>query len=154
MRDIRFRAFDKEKGIMIYEYEQSIGKIYNLPLGSSLRDCLFIIGLRDETLMQFAGVHDKNGREIYEGDIVYMNDGYEKAVVKFGKYTRVVDFYDHSNGQSIPKFSYQYSNIGFYLDKYYSFDARIESLPITYLELHSHQVVGTIYEHPNLLEST
>jgi uncharacterized phage protein (TIGR01671 family) len=85
MRDIRFRAFDKEKNIMIYDYDQSIGDIYNLTLGSSLREWLLHIGLINETLMQFTGLHDKHNKPIYESDIVKYRDydGYKTMLIEW-----------------------------------------------------------------------
>jgi hypothetical protein len=57
-RQIKFRAWDTERKIMLPSW--SIWKI-------NLIDCDFACNL---ILMQFTGLYDKNGKEIYEGDKV------------------------------------------------------------------------------------
>jgi hypothetical protein len=49
MREIKFRAWDKETKTMQY----NVSFLYN-----------------NAEIMQFTGILDKNGKEIYEGDIV------------------------------------------------------------------------------------
>lgn len=63
-REIKFRAWDKKKGVMFIPY------IINPGLKSVMfRNRNYRYPLQCE-LMQFTGLHDCNGVEIYEGDIV------------------------------------------------------------------------------------
>ncbi len=70
MREIKFRAWDK------------IGKIM-IPV--SRLD--FPLSEKREILMQFTGLLDKNGKEIYEGDIVSWNDKKARVIFSNGKFT-------------------------------------------------------------------
>ncbi len=80
MREIKFRAWHKKYKLMIYiptMNEFSDGIIY--PSCYDIRDCI---------LMQYTGLKDKNGKEIYEGDILdneekvkYINGGFDPFCV-------------------------------------------------------------------------
>lgn len=66
MREIKFRAWDYYSG-MNYNPTVSDGT----DGGETSRVCLnSAIGDVDFVLMQYTGLKDKNGKEIYEGDIV------------------------------------------------------------------------------------
>ena len=62
MREIKFRAWHKD-GEMFYK----------VPLNSVGQHARYG---EDATLMQYTGLHDKNGKEIYEGDIVNILPNY------------------------------------------------------------------------------
>ena len=71
MRELKFRAWDKEELEMI-----SPDKLLTLYNNRFLNEIL--VSDKKVTLMQYTGLKDRNGVEIYEGDIVQVSgsDGY------------------------------------------------------------------------------
>jgi len=60
MREIKFRAYGGSKKIIPWEY---LKKFYVVTIFPNTKDNTY-------HLMQYTGLKDKNGKEIYEGDIV------------------------------------------------------------------------------------
>jgi hypothetical protein len=110
MRKIKFRAWDKGKMIE--------------PMGLLMRDApQWLDKLSSEAiLMQYTGLHDKNGKEIYEGDVV-------KAWIDFGP-----------GGEGERTFIVSITPFGTNIQEW---NYKEQMLP---------EVIGNIYENPELVE--
>jgi hypothetical protein len=132
MREIKFRAwivrgdyphkmwrFDVRWG----NYKHGDGWIGMLPWGWYEDERLrFQVDPEDCELMQFTGLLDKQGKEIYEGDILKLKDGFPFEPIITVSY-------------EAPKFIFR------------------SNTHELYQETSAMEVIGNIYENPELLEA-
>lgn len=133
MREIKFRAWDKEK------------KEMRLDVTSFENECWTDIGMAGEhgeiehfEIMEYTSFKDINGVEICEGDILENNGDNFNAVVEYRIDCETPGFYGIERK---PK----YARARYYEKK----DGRIHTIPhLTCLP----KVIGNIYENPELLD--
>lgn len=135
MREIKFRAWNGErmKEVLTWGFNE---KFIRTPKESSPE--------QDFKIMQYTGLKDKNGKEIYEGDVVeyqYLNtleQEVRKAEVKLlsiGDVNRNITAY----------YPFCYSISGSYKER----DREITECYLT--PANDCEVIGNIYENPELL---
>lgn len=83
--------------------------------------------------LRSTGIKDKNGKEIFEGDLI-TDTGVFNSIVKYGKWVYEEDFGAKSK------------SVGFYLDKSYEDSPWYENLNYDYISS-KYEVVGNIYEN-------
>jgi len=92
MREIKFRIWEERNKKMWEPFDL---RIY-MGMAEYAQEDIQPAGSENRILMQYTNLKDKNGKEIYEGDIVNGTD----TDIKFGrKYTKMkIDFYNGEFG--------------------------------------------------------
>ena len=118
MREIKFRCWYDKKMHKVVDIDFAYEKI-NL-FGAD------IINFKDGELMQYTGLKDKNGKEIYEGDIIQILGGeYEQG------------FYEWNEKVQIKDLIYDGYNL---------------MMTISQIGNKAIEIIGNIYDNPELLE--
>lgn len=165
-REIKFRAWDKINKKMVYNV--GIGpdgklspnaEIYASSWKVNQNALDFFRGIEQlfEEPQQFTGLHDKNGKEIYEGDVLGLNElpipgkqtSFGQAIVKFGDYSYLgIEYGSDGYGYYVEGYD-GYRRSDGRIDKYYFSDTGQETI----LHCKEWEVIGNVFENPELIDT-
>ena len=127
MREIKFRCWGKESGRMFspssISFKGSTVWVCDVH-GSNIYEYELVVG--NTEVMQYTGLLDKNGKEIYEGDIIKLESGSFRTIVFHEGcfwFTEDVDMEKEANRHP------------------------------AFMNLGPYEIIGNIYENPELLRS-
>lgn len=137
-REILFRAKKVNDGEWVYGYivkKHGLYFLYDIKNSDTCRQNNYLV--EEDTICQYTGLTDKNGKKIWEGDIIKYHFGEVYAPVKFGEYQSCFD-------------STSTSHVGFYVDwdKNHNFRKDLGY----WIKLVDAEVVGNVFDNPELLE--
>lgn len=128
MREIKFRAWSKEEGMInVARLDIADGSLYKRLITGKAYDYW-----NDVILMQYTGLKDKNGTEICQGDIVECKCG--------------------NTGKTILR-QVEYIGVSFCTKNGSFYNQKTKQREYCYIPLKPYvKVVGNIYENPELLK--
>lgn len=151
MRTIKFRGRSGNLwaygNLHIIEHEEYGDSAYIIEASSTTMVDISTIG-------QFTGLHDKNGKEIYEGDIMGLPENDANGVKYKNRYTRVVEWVNDGF------FLLDYCTIGGEVRKYgdrlaleISLESNYEGIARCFHDRGlDYTVIGNIHDNPELIK--
>jgi len=130
MREIKFRAWDKKFNIMCYTFPNLFyinlkGQVINTSVGDVSEDWV---------LQKYTGLKDKNGKEIYEGDIISLRIC-KLSKIELGRTMKAqVAYFELKAAFGLKEAIRYFSNM-------------------LSIERRTIEVLGNIYENPELLKN-
>ena len=138
----RYRAWISEADTMTndlkgidFENETVVLKKYYWEDGFPVEEEVFEVEIGNAILMQSTGLKDKNGKEIFEGDIV-------KTTRFFGRADEVGGFYEYDK---------EIIGVVKQLEGAWVIDTGSEAVNL-WTEIEENEVIGNVYEQPEYLK--
>lgn len=169
MREIKFRSWNKEEKVMLKIAQLGLG-FGRTHFGETGIDDGWCVGTEDThiQLMQYTGLKDNNGKEIYEGDVLWLRGEWDMSwqeIVQVVWHIGTTNEYTDSdimpgiNGWALKSLIGRWARKATIdvLPKEHAFsnsdplvqeEENIKSLELDKLDV---EVIGNIYENPDLL---
>lgn len=149
MREIKFRAWDDVTSKMYHTGEEDMMHFYfnsngmvvdsfentKIPFEDNLYDDVITETLEHLEYMQYTGLKDKNGTEIYDGDYIR----YSMRTINGSIYTHVCRVFQHESGT-------------WRIEGYHEDNHSYETKGTVYATHLICEVIGNIYENPELVK--
>lgn len=159
----KFRAWDKVAKVMIYHIEQTYDGLGYFKENENIEDYVgdisfvcFADWLENDqfVIMQSTGLFDKNGEEIWVGDILEVRDTSSFG----GLYRGAVEYLDNWGVYGFNLFEakvlstneFKKHSIGFLMKQFGNCFTLAEASSKSH---YSYEIIGNIYKNPDLLES-
>ena len=148
MREILFRGKRLDNGKWVegshcpkkighYDSGKSVEKVQHLIIINMTSGGYQYTDVAPETVCRYTGLTDKNGRKIFEGDIIKYHFGKDVAPIKFGLYQNCFD-------------SQQAEHCGFYVD--WKSERNFRKDLGYWVHMVDAEIVGNIFDNPELLK--
>lgn len=125
MRTLKFRAWN--------EYSKEYDWTLAIKTGNGIVELSKFFELPNMTIEQFTGFKDRNGKEVYEGDVIRYKVLRDDCSTRHGyKYREVIEAVEYDDGRGMYIIG-QYSPLGTIVDHY------------------EPEVIGNVHENPELL---
>ena len=146
MREIKFRAWDKNRKTMTpsFDFRQWEGnKLYRPDNGISF--------FGDLIILQYTGLKDKNGVEIYEGDVVKLHETLLGIHSDIDRH-ETIGYIDYERGTYLICLELEKNKYG-YKENYECWDdGEHDWYSLENEDFDTYEVIGNIYENPELIK--
>lgn len=144
MRPIKFRAWDKYGEVM---YHDVVNGIYCDP--DEILGFDQILSLAQYEVMQYTGLKDKNGREIYEGDILRTCED-DQHIPERESGGGIIGYATKQGFSQIGTVHFEEGSFSYKTRRTLSGRHEDINIPVDWLE--SYEVIGNKFDNPELLE--